>query len=204
MALPIPSPSTSFTDTIAVFNSETLAQVFPTARPIKCSVRETSKTMEHPAETGIIIGDHRIINQTEIDIPLLINAQNYDIAYSDIKNLYLNGTLLLVQTRLTVYGNMIIVDLPDEETADMYDAVTLNLHLKEVLFVPSPSTYDPADAQNDDTIPEGQQKPSAPVVQDATAEQSARSFTSGAVTVTPPPPVSGSFSSGAVTVGSPP
>lgn len=153
-----PSISTSIVDVVAVLDQETLTQVFPFARPMRAVVREMSKTMVHPAENGIIIGDHRIILQTEIDIPFVITAQNYD-QYSQIKNLYVAGTLLSVQTRTGVYGNMLIEDLPHEETPDMFDAITIELHMKEVLFFPAPSTFQPADAANDDTVQSGQQQP---------------------------------------------
>lgn len=126
---------------------------------MKAILRETSRTMEHPAETGIIIGDHRIINQIEIEIPFIINAQNYDEAYSEIKNLFLKGTLLAAQTRTGFYDNLIIADLPHEEDPQMFDAITLALHLKEVLFVPSPAVFAPADPQNTDTVATGQQMP---------------------------------------------
>lgn len=151
--------STSIVDVVAILDQETLAQVFTTARPMRATVREMSKTMVHPAENGIIIGDHRIILQTEIDIPFIITALNYSQAYGQIKNLYLAGTLLSVQTRTGVYGNMLIEDLPHDETSDMFDAITIELHMKEVLYFPAPSTYQPADAQNQNTVQSGQQQP---------------------------------------------
>lgn len=151
--------SSAAVDIVGVFNSETLAQVFESARPTRCQVRETSKTMEHPIETGALIGDHRIINQVEIFLPLIIPSRFFSPAYNEIKNLYNNATLLSVQTKTAVYQNMFIVDLPHEESPDIYDAITMVLHLKEVFFVGNTAIYSPEDPQNTDTVNGGQKQP---------------------------------------------
>lgn len=151
--------SSAAVDVVGVFNSQTLAQVFESARPTRCQVREGSKTMEHPIETGAMIGDHRIINQVEIYLPLIIPSRFYSSAYTEIKNLYNGATLLSVQTKTAVYQNMFIVDLPHEETPELYDAITMILHLKEVFFVGNTDIYSPEDPQDTDTVNGGQKQP---------------------------------------------
>lgn len=144
-------------DTVGVFDASTFEQVFSDARPLRANVKETSKVMEHPAENGVLISDHHIINQVEIELALMIASPFYGSTYQQIRSAFLEGTLLTVQTRTGVYTNMVVADLPHEESADVYDAVTMGLHLKQVIFVPDPSTYAPVDPNNTDTVQSGLQ-----------------------------------------------
>lgn len=145
-------------DVVGIFDSQSLTQLFNNARPLKAGVRPTSQLMNRPAETGIILSDHKIINQVEIELPLMISQDFYGAVYQQIKTAFRNSTLLIVQTRTDVYPNMIIQDMPHAETPDIYDSVVVTLKLKEVLFAPAPSTYDPADEANSDTVQSGQQQ----------------------------------------------
>lgn len=119
-------------------------QMFADARPLKATVRETSKVMEHPAETGVMLGDHHVINPVEIDIPLVVKAPLYAATYTQIRQAFVAATLLSVKTRVGTYPNMIVADMPHEEDADMYDAITIGLHLKQVQYV----TQDGSPAQS--------------------------------------------------------
>ena len=151
-------------DQVAIFDSKSLKQIFMDARPIKAEVRPTSTIMKHPAETGVKLSDHKIINQNEINMLLFISAEFYNSVYVQIRNAYLSSTLLSVQTRTGVYKNMIIVDMPHEEKSEAFDAVTMGLRLEEVIFavpnsvtgVLAPANFVPVDAPNSDTKKIGQ------------------------------------------------
>lgn len=142
--------SSAAVDVVGVFNSETLAQVFHDARPLKAQVRETSKTMKHPVEKGSSVADHRIIEPVEIYLPVLIPAGFFSSVYNEIKNLFKTATLLAIQTRTGVYQNMFIADFPHEETPEIYDAVTMIIHFTEVILVSSPTIYAPAPVSTTD------------------------------------------------------
>ena len=58
-------------------STASIGQLFIHARPMKATIRETSKVMEHPVETGVTLADHHIINPIEIDIPVIISSQYY-------------------------------------------------------------------------------------------------------------------------------
>ncbi len=152
--------STSTIDVVAVIDQESFVQVFPFARPMRATIRQQSRTMQHPAENGVIISDHRIILQTEIEMPLVVNALDYSETFNQINNLFINGTLLSVQTRVGIYQNMIIEDLPHDESPDMYDAISIGLRFKEVIYFPAPSSFQPIDPANQSTVNSGQQQPS--------------------------------------------
>lgn len=124
----------SSADSVAIFD-QNFQQVFSGARPMKAIVKETKKVMEHPVETGIVITDDVVIQAIEIELSLMIMAENYRSVYSQIKNLYLKSTLLTVQTRTATYDNMLLSDIPHEENPEFYDAITMAMKLKQVQFV---------------------------------------------------------------------
>ncbi len=120
-------------DTVAVFTQD-FTQIFRNARALKAVVKEQAKVMEHPVESGIVITDHRIILPIEVELSLLLTKDDYKDVYQTIRGYYLQGTILVVQTRSGVYQNMLIQGLPHEENPDMYNALALALTLKQVIF----------------------------------------------------------------------
>jgi hypothetical protein len=158
-----------------------IGQLFTSARPMKATIRETSKVMEHPVETGVVLADHHIINPVEIDLSLLVTsstpgllggllgplvggtlASNYATTYSQIRQAFVNATPLAVKTRVGVYSNMIIADMPHEEDPDMFDVIVIGLHLKQVIYiVPGGTTptsnYQPLAPANTNTLSSGLQ-----------------------------------------------
>ncbi|HZZ80038.1 MAG TPA: hypothetical protein VFE62_16110 [Gemmataceae bacterium] len=138
-------------------------QMFVNARPLKATIRETSKVMEHPIESGAVIADHHIINPVEIELPLIVASQFYPATYTQLRQAFVDATLLSVKTRVGTYSNMIIAAMPHEEDAEMFDAITIGLHLKQVLFV-VPGTvstvqnFQPLAPANSNTIGSGLQQ----------------------------------------------
>lgn len=152
-------------DVVAVLNQETFRQLFPGARPGKAFIRESSKVMEHPVETGAMLGDHRIIDPRTIEMVMIVDAADYAGAFQQIRSAWLNNLLLIVQTKAAVYKNMIIQNLPREEDPEKFDITTISLQMKEIIFaVPggvsstsSVSYYSPADPLNQSNAPRGLQ-----------------------------------------------
>jgi hypothetical protein len=153
-------------DVIGVFNSD-LQQVFAEARPLKADIRETSQVMKHPVEMGTVIADNHIINPIEINIPFFISSSNYNAMYGQIKRAYYAATVFSIQARTGFYPNMIIADMPHEETTEMADAIILNVHFVEVLFVvPTsvssatlPANFSPQNEVNSNTVQAGVKSP---------------------------------------------
>jgi hypothetical protein len=147
------------TDVVCVLDAN-LAQVFERARPIKATVKEDSKAMEHPLETGAVVTDHRVILPTEIQLSLVLASEDFQGTYRQIRDLFTKGELLTVQTRTDSYPNMAITSLPHDETADTLDAVTLALALKEVKYVEAQFTeFKVAKPKDAKTVQRGEQQP---------------------------------------------
>lgn len=160
-------------DVVAVFD-DGFNQVFADGRPIKANVNEYSKVMEHPVETGIVITDHIVEQPTEIELSVFLiskgNIQDYRSVYQQIKQLKKSGTLLTVQTRTDSYPNMIITDMPHDESPDMFDAIMVAIKLRSVILVtPQYGKLPPSSVSNkanSDTVKKGEQQ-----TKDATTEQ---------------------------------
>lgn len=156
-------------DTVGVFTQD-FNQVFRLARPIKAVVKEQAKVMEHPLETGATITDHRIIQPIEIELSLVIPSTAYLGVYEQIKQLYLNATLLIVQTKSGVYANQLISSLPHEENPETFNVLTMALTLKQVIFANTQTVNGVKNPRNSISSDRGTQQPSpAPAAQQSTA-----------------------------------
>lgn len=150
-------------DVVGIYD-QTFTQVFDLARPIKATVKEDSKLMEHPVETGATITDFSIILPVEIELSIIaVGISEYRETYGKIKQAFLSRTLFSVQTWTGLYQNQIIQSLPHEEDPALSDAITIALKLKEVqiveaqyLALPARKVRNPANAS---TVDKGQQQP---------------------------------------------
>lgn len=151
--------ATNAQDVVAVLTSD-FRQVFAKARAVKATVMRASKTMEHPLETGATVVDYRIVLPTTIELSLILASDDYKAVYQQVRDLFLQGTLLTVQTRVDSFPSMLIEKIPHDETPEMFDGVALALSLKEALFVtPQFSNLKVASPQNSTTVQRGQQQP---------------------------------------------
>lgn len=148
--------SSAAVDTVSVLNSS-LQQVFPEARPMRVSVREYCRTLDHPIESGQIITDYSVIMPMEIDYQAIIEARYYRAIYQEIRSLFFNKELLSVQTRSGNYQNMIIAEMPHEETPDLFDALPISIRLRQVQVVQSTPVFAPADKVMSSTQSIGEQ-----------------------------------------------
>lgn len=155
-------------DVVAVLNAETFEQVFAGARPLAAQIYEIAEPMEHPVEDGTTIVDHVITKPVEIDLPLVAAGADYADVFAQIRQLFRDRTLLTVQTRAASYENMLIIEIPREETGEVFDGFNMALRLKEVRIVraeyggktiPATAAKKPANAS---TVKRGQQQPVTP------------------------------------------
>lgn len=169
----LPQPQSTQTDKVAVYD-QNFTQVFPLARPIKAVVKEEAKSMEHPLESGSMIIDHRIILPVEIELSLVTQSTDASDTYNEIRQYYLNGTLLTVHTKSGVYQNNYITGMPHEESPDEFDVLIVALKLKQAQLVTSQNSSIPQDntqnPANSDTVDRGTIQPSTIVPRSAASE----------------------------------
>ena len=149
-------PTTAY-DQVAVYDQD-FNQVFPLARSIKAVVKEEAKVMEHPLENGATITDHRVILPVEIELSMILPTPGYQDTYRQIRQYYLNATLLNVQTKSGVYYNQLIAAIPHEENPDLYDAISLALTLKEAQFATTTYNFNPKNTKQSSEVSRGAQQ----------------------------------------------
>lgn len=152
-------------DVVGVYTQD-FNQIFSDARPVKAVIKEDSSLMEHPLEKGALTTDHRIILPVEIELFVLLTPSTFKATYDLIKQYFLKGTLLKVQTKTGVYDNQLIKAMPHEEDPEIFDTVILSIALKEVLFTTPQFGIVPRRATQGSTVSRGNLQPKA-----ATAEQ---------------------------------
>lgn len=156
-------------EVVGVFTQQG-AQVFEKAKIIKLFLRATAIFPQHPLESGSSASDHVIFKPREVELPMLITSRgllplgdNIKEIYSEIYQLFTSKTLLTVQTKTTSLNNMLISEMPHEESAETLDAVLMSLKLEEFNFVTAVETtaqsQTPKDAKNQATIDRGNQQP---------------------------------------------
>lgn len=144
-------------DYVAIFTQD-FVQLFKNARPLKVVVKEEAKLMEHPVESGATITDHRIILPIEIEISLILKSVDYQDTYRAIKQYYLNGTLLVIQTKSGVYQNQLIASMPHEEDPENYNTIIIALKLKQVQIVTAQYGIVPKNPTNTPVVDRGTQQ----------------------------------------------
>jgi len=160
-------------DLVAVFDQD-FNQVFPDARAIKAVVKEEAKVMEHPLENGATIVDHRVILPIEIELSVVLQYATYQDTYNQIRQYYLNATLLIVQTKSGVYYNQLIAAMPHEENPDMFDAITVAIKLQEAQFATTTNQFVNKNTNQASTVDRGNQQPRPPVPPPTSYIQQAR------------------------------
>lgn len=121
-------------DVVGVFD-ESFNQLFVLARPMRALIRDGSKLMKHPIETGGTIADHRVFEPIGIELSMILDPTEYQNTYQEIKSAYKGNSKLIVQTRVDTYVDMVILEMPHDETGEMADTIAIGLKLEEAVFV---------------------------------------------------------------------
>lgn len=127
--------STKKVDVVQILSQQTMQQIFQSARPMKCTVKETAKVMSYPVETGSVLSDNRVSNPTEIEMDFFIPNTSYSTVYPQMRNAWMDATTLSIQTRTGTYKNMIIMDMPHDESPDVFSGIMMHIKFMEVITI---------------------------------------------------------------------
>lgn len=155
-------------DSVSVYDSN-FNQVFPNARPLRAEPIPRAKLMDHPVEDGQTNTDYKIILPLEVMMTMFIPAPYYRNTYQEIWNLWQSSELLTVQTKVGSYSNMVISEMPHEETTERYDAITMRLRFRQIQIIGDTSNFVPANVTDSNTQILGEQFPSVYTLLGATA-----------------------------------
>lgn len=148
---------------IMITDNETNEPIWEEITHMGVSTNRTASTPTHPLETGASVMDHRIIEPTEVTLRIIATKNNYRNIYSSIQSYDRNSKLVKIHTRTRVNRNMAIVAYPDEQDPELYDALSLEITFREMLFVtPSQGTMTEENTRNKadaNTVQQGQKSP---------------------------------------------
>lgn len=144
-------------ESVAILDQD-YKKVFTDAKIMDVRVKEDSRTMEHPIESGAVITDHRIILPVEIEMTLMLNSANYSNLYLEIRQNFLDSTLFIIQTKAGVYENQMMTSLPRSENAEVFNGTVLILNFRQVLFVTASVTFSPKNNSDSNTVNRGTQQ----------------------------------------------
>lgn len=120
-------------DVVGIYDNDTFEQLFQTARPMKANILRTRKVMDHPIESGAVVQDFAITMPVEIELSLMLASDGqYQVVYQTIRDYFLTGTQVSIQTKADVFPDMLIQAMPHEESPEMFDAIPLAIKLKQV------------------------------------------------------------------------
>lgn len=115
---------------VQILDNETLQPIWVGSDIMDVSVQETSTVTKYKVEDGTNRNDHIVHNPTEIIMRFTL-AGDVSQLFNAIKQTYTSRDLITVQTRTDVYADMIVTEIPQDQTGAATDAVTLNVRLSE-------------------------------------------------------------------------
>lgn len=161
MALTNPGVNESAQDAVAILDATSFQPLFTGTNPMRVTVRETSKITSYAVEDGTQRSDHRYFDPVEIDLPLLLTDDVRD-TFEKLRQAYLDGILVIVQTKVRTYPDMMILEMPHDESNETGDSVPVNFKLKEIRTVkPEYGTLPPsrvASQKQSSTVKKGNQQ----------------------------------------------
>ena len=115
---------------VEILDNETLQPLWTGSDIMDVQVQETSAVTKYKVEDGTNRNDHIVHNPTEIMMRFTLAGEVSQL-FNAIKQTYTNRDLVTVQTRTDVYADMIVTEIPQEQSGAVMDAVTLDIRLSE-------------------------------------------------------------------------
>ena len=115
---------------VEILDNETLQPLWLGSDIMDVQVQETSTVTKYKVEDGTNRNDHIVHNPTEIMMRFTLAGEVSQL-FNAIKQTYTERALVTVQTRTDVYADMIVTDIPQEQTGAAMDAVTLDVRMSE-------------------------------------------------------------------------
>ena len=145
-------------DAVGIFNQDG-DQVLIKSRPTGISVIRDSLKFTHPLENNTSRTDGKIILPTVISYSVILQAEDYAAAYSEINRYFLSSEELTVQTKARSFGRMIVTAMPHKEESALFDAIVVDISLEETQIA---TTLTVANDEAFSTTNRGQAQPQTP------------------------------------------
>lgn len=118
-------------DLVCILDNENFQQLFTTASPMRMSVREAKRTTKFEVEDGTTRSDHVVIEQVEIAIDFIIEDEFARDCYQQIRQAWTDNRLVSVQGKVSSYPNMLITEMPHDESPEYGMGIAMPIRLVE-------------------------------------------------------------------------
>jgi hypothetical protein len=148
MASTQPGVNQSSQDIVAILDADNFQPLFSGSNIMTATVRESSKLTNWAVEDGTQRTDHRVIDPVSIDLPVLLSDDTRAL-FEQLRNAFIDGRNLIVQTKVRSYSDMMIIEMPHDETPEYGEAVPVTVKLQELRVVkPEFGTLPPSRVAN--------------------------------------------------------
>lgn len=132
-------------------------QLLETVNLMSLSCQSSKQFAQHTLENAENISDHVFDLQDRVNLTVILNPDDYQPVYQEIKNLFNDLTEFIIQTKVETYTGMYLEALPHEESARMIDTISIQLPFvqqmtaaAEVVGLPPESVANQSDANSVD------------------------------------------------------
>lgn len=126
----IKSATSSFTP-VSVLDANIFGLLFSSASPVRVSTTEAKQVTKFQVETGETKNDHVIDLPVEISIDFIIVGNGARVQFASLQQKFSDKELVLIQTRMTSYENMLIESISNDEMADISDGSMMTVRFIE-------------------------------------------------------------------------
>ena len=113
---------------VQVLDNETLQPLWVGSDLMQVSVNESKKITRFQVEDGTEKNDHIIENAIEIVLRVVMVGEIVQL-FEALRQTYRENDLVTIQTKVAVYADMAVEEIPHEEEAGMSDGITLEIRL---------------------------------------------------------------------------
>lgn len=118
-------------DLVCILDNENFQQLFSAASPMRMTIRETKRATTYQVEDGSTRSDHVVVDPVEISIDLIFEDEFARDGYEQIRQAWNENRLVSVQGKVSTYPNMLITEIPHEESPDYGMGISMPMRLIE-------------------------------------------------------------------------
>jgi len=116
---------------ILLLDNDTFDVVLPVLHILELNVRQGKVVTNFTVEDGSTRSDHSYDEQLEVHMVGQFSGQQRANVWANIRHIHEEGMLLIVQTRVDTYKDMILADISHSEPTELFDGFVVSLWLKQ-------------------------------------------------------------------------
>lgn len=116
---------------VSIFDTDVFGVLFASASPMRISVKEAKRATKFQVESGEIRSDHIVDLPIEMSIDFMIAGNEARSHFANLQQKFHAKEPVYIQSRLTTYENMLIVEISREEASNISDGSTMTVRFEE-------------------------------------------------------------------------